>query len=172
VRTRTLVLQTPNTKRSPLELNFKGRLVPSGVASCEDPSIPAKNRGESSEDTRIVRFIWAQKGEWCWTRTTSGQASRSHMHTLKDYSRKTHRYKRHFKARKVGIPPSRSPREINIKEFFKVSDTERESRHISTSPLEFDRRLLTLCPGIQTVFLAGWHTSKLHIGDKVFGDTI
>ena len=57
VRTRTLVLQTPNTKRSPPELSLKSRLVPSGVPLCEDPSIPAKNRGESSEDTRIVRFI-------------------------------------------------------------------------------------------------------------------
>ena len=121
VRTRALVLQTPYTKRSPPEPSLKGRLVPSGV-----PAVKAFNPqegGESSEDTRIVRFIWAQKGEWCWTRTHSGQASRSHMHTLKNYSRKIIDIKELSRLDKMGFPPSRSPREINNKEFFKASDT-------------------------------------------------
>ena len=58
MRTRTLVLQTPYTKRSPPEHSLKGRLVPSVVPLVKTLSISAKNRDESTEDTRIVRFIW------------------------------------------------------------------------------------------------------------------
>jgi len=105
-------------------------------ASCEDPSIPAKNRGESTEDTRIVRFIWAQKGEWCRTRTNSGQASGSHTHTLKNYSRKIIDIKNISRLGKMGFPPSLQPSgKLTTNSLFLTLRTERESRHIFTRPL-------------------------------------
>ena len=109
-------------------------------------SIPAKNRVESTEDTRMVRFIWdttlAESGAGLEPQWSSFRI------TLKNHSRKRIHIKDISKLGKNGLSPlpaalGEADNKSNNKSLFLTLQTERErEQHIFTSPLEFDHEFV------------------------------